>query len=137
MTAKNPEPIRALIGLFSVLAKRRIGNCSHAAISSATGIGVTRLQRLAGTWRAHLDCPPIDVVEVRAIAEFAAPVLGIEPRPIGRWLAGLEDGRERESVVSAIRRCTVAAVERRVVVDDVALPADLRRLLLPPPSAGT
>lgn len=137
MTAKNPEPIRCLLGLFSVLAKRRIGNCSHAAISSATGIGVTRLQRLAGTWRPDRDCPPVDVVEVRALARFAAEVLGVEERAVARWLAGLADGREVESVVSAIRRCTVAAVERRVVVDDVALPDDLRRLLLPTPSAGT
>ena len=131
-TDENPEPIRALLGLFSLLGKRRIGQTRHVDISAATGIGITRLQRLAGTWRPGLDCPPIDVREVRALAKFSAGVLGVEERAIGRWLAGLEDGRERESVVSAIRRLAVAAVERRVELGDVDLPDGLRQLLLPP-----
>lgn len=131
-TDENPEPIRALLGLFSLLGKRRIGQTRHVDISAATGIGVTRLQRLAGTWRPGLDCPPINVAEVRALAGFSAGVLGVEERSIGRWLAGLEDGRERESVVSAIRRLAVAAVERHVALGDVDLPEGLRQLLVPP-----
>jgi len=128
---ETPEPIRALLGLFALLGKRRIGQTRHVDISAATAIGVTRLQRLAGTWRPGLDCPPIDVREVRALARFSAWVLGVDERAIGRWLAGLEDGRERESVVSAIRRLAIAAVERRVEIGDVELPGALRQLLFP------
>jgi hypothetical protein len=137
MPADPPEPVRALLGLCSLLGRRRLGQTRQADIAAATGIGVTRLQRLAGTWRPDRDCPPVDVVEVRALAGFAAGVLGVEERVIGRWLAGLEDGRERVAVVAAIRRLAVAAVERRIELGDVDLPDDLRRLILPPPSAGT
>ena len=125
----QPEPIRALLGLFVVLARRRIGQTRHADISAATGIGVTRLQRLAGTWRPGLECPALTIKELPAISGFAAGVLGVDARAVGRWLAGLADLRESEAVVSAIRRIAVAAVERRIELADVELPAALAELL--------
>lgn len=128
-TDDHEKPIRALLGLFTVLARRRLGNCRVADIEAATGLGRTRLQRLAGVWRPHLVCPPIDVVEIRAISAFSAGVLGVDERAIGRWLAGLADGREETSVVSAIRRLTKEAVERQVTLADVELPAALAELL--------
>lgn len=129
MPADPPEPIRAMLGLFSLLGRRRLGQTRQADISAATGIGVTRLQRLAGTWRPDRDCPPVDVVEVRSLARFAAGVLGVEERAIGRWLAGLADGREVAAVVAAIRRLAKEAVERQVTLADVELPAALAELL--------
>jgi len=128
-TDDHEKPIRALLGLFTVLARRRLGNCRVADIEAATGLGRTRLQRLAGVWRPHLVCPPIDVVEIRVLSAFAAGVLGIDQRSIARWLAQVEDLRERESVVSAIRRLAKEAVERQVTIAEVELPAALAELL--------
>lgn len=128
-TDEHEKPIRALLGLFTVLARRRLGNCRVADIEEATGLGRTRLQRLAGVWRPHLVCPPIDVVEIRAISAFAAGVLGVDERSVGRWLAGLADGREETSVEAAIRRLAREAVERQVTIADVELPAALAELL--------
>lgn len=123
------KPVRALLGLLTVMSRRRIGQVRHADIAAATAIGVTRLQRLAGTWRPHLPCPALDIVEAAALARFSAPVLDVDERTIARWLCAVADGREKTACVSAVRRVAAAAVERHVELDDVPLPDGLRELL--------
>lgn len=128
-TVDHLQNARALLGLFSVMARRWSGT-TQVAISTATGLGVTRLQRLAGTWRPSLKCPPIDVAEAHALAEYAAGVLGVDQRLVALWLCGLADKKQAAQVEAAIKRRARQAVEKPArTINDVALPDSLADLL--------
>lgn len=121
---------RALLQLFALISRRRQPGTTQADISAATAIGMTRLQRLGGTWRAHEVCPPPDLAEIHELAGFAAPLLGLNRKVCALWLAGLADKRQAAQVKASVERLAKQAVERPArSIKDVELPNDLAALI--------
>lgn len=77
---------------------------SIQTLQTATGIPVTRLRALAGTYRREKEPTPLRPEELRAIGEAAEELLGVPWLAISRALVGLDGDDEERQVAAALAK---------------------------------